>query len=231
MARRNSKLNEIIPLTATAVDTIKGIRNVLAGYREPITRTDLDILFRDYARVGSRTLSDSRLDWYTKYSLMYYSKPRLVTSTRNQYLVGIDKEKVLELYNLCESINWYGFYPAQKVAISFKSYYREKRVNSNSWVSLNDVAKWLDTTAASIYGLADGDKDIFSDVILKQLSPVDKRVDESDAALTVYRPNSLATKYLDVWKKIHNWLEVNEVTRYIEVPTAKGLSKRLAIWK
>ena len=231
MPRRNSKLNEIVPLTATAVDTIKGIRNALAGYKEPITRVDLNILFRDYAKVGSRVLSDSRLDWYTKHSLMYYSKPRSITSTRNQYLVGIDKEKVLGLYSLCESINWYGFYPAEKVAISFKSYYKEKKIDSNSWVSLNDVAKWLDTTAASIYGLADGDKDIFSDAILKQLSPVDKRVDGANTSLAVYRPNALATKYLDVWKKIHDWLEVNEVTRYIEVPTAKGLSKRLAIWK
>ena len=58
MPRRNSKLNEIVPLTATAVDTIKGIRNALAGYKEPITRVDLNILFRDYAKVGSRVLSE-----------------------------------------------------------------------------------------------------------------------------------------------------------------------------
>lgn len=231
MARRNSKLNEIIPLTATAVDTIKAIRNALSGYKEPITRTELDILFRDHARVGSRSLSDSRLDWYTKYSLMYYKEPRIITRTKNQYLVGIDKEKVLGLYALCESINWYGFYPAQKVAISFKQYYREKKIDSSAWVSLSDIAKWLDTTKASIYCLYDDEKDIFSDAILKQMSPIDKRVDENDPSLAVYRPNSLANKYLDVWNKIHNWLDANEVTRYIEVPTVNGLSKRLANWK
>ena len=101
MARRNSKLNEIIPLTATAVDTIKGIRNALAGYKEPVTRVDLDTLFRDYSAIGSSKLSDSRLDWYTKHSLMYYSRPRSMSNARNPYLVGIDEEKVLELYRLC----------------------------------------------------------------------------------------------------------------------------------
>lgn len=231
MARRNSKLNEIIPLTATAVDTIKGIRNALVGYKEPITRVDLDTLFRDYSAIGSSKLSDSRLDWYTKHSLMYYSRPRSMSNARNPYLVGIDKEKVLGLYRLCESINWYGFYPAQKVAISFKSYYKEMKISPDEWVSLSDVAKWLDTTTASIYALADDTRDIFSDAILKQLSPIDKKVDETNPLLAVYRSNGLASKYLDTWKKIHNWLEANEVTRYIEVPTAKGLSKRLAIWK
>lgn len=231
MARRNSKLNEIVPLTATAVDTIKEIRNALDGYKEPISRRDLDILFRRWAAVGSRSLSDSRLEWYTKYRLMYYVKPRGMTSAARQYLVGINSQKVLELYNLCESINWYGFYPAEKAAISFKSYYRKRRLNSDTWMSLGTVVKWLDTTTASIYGLTDGDKDIFSDAILKQVSPIDKRVDENDPTLTVYRPNSLAKKYLDTWNKIHDWLESNEVTRYIDVPTSKGWSKRLAIWK
>lgn len=231
MARSNEKLKAIVPLTATAVDAIKGIYNVLNYYKEPVPRTQLDLLFRDHARTNTRALADSRLDWYTKYSLMHYSRPRSMSNAKNPYLVGIDKEKVIELYELCESIDWYGFYPAQKVAISFKSYYRDKKINSKNWVSIKELAGWLDTTTASIYGLTDEDKDIFSDAVLKELSPVEVRVDGSNPPLALYRPNGLAREYLDTWKKIHNWIDTNEVTRHIDVPTAKGWSKRLAIWK
>ena len=44
MARSNEKLKAVVPLSATAVDAIKGIYNVLSYYREPLPRTQLDIL-------------------------------------------------------------------------------------------------------------------------------------------------------------------------------------------
>lgn len=231
MARSNEKLKAIVPFTATTIDAVKGIYNVLSYYREPIPRTQLDILFRDHAKVGSRSLADSRLDWYTKHSLMYYSRPRSISAARNQYLIGIDKEKVLELYELCEDVDWYGFYPAQKVAISFKQFYREKKVKSSTWIGLSYIAKWLETTTASIYGLTDDNKDIFTDAIVKPESPVEISPGSNDPAIWLYRPKTIATTYLDGWKRISSWIDANLVTRHIDVPVPKGVSKRIAIWK
>lgn len=231
MARSNEKLKAIVPFTATSIDAIKGIYNVLSYYREPMPRTQLDILFRDHAKVGSRSLADSRLDWYTKYSLMYYSRPRSISAARNQYLIGIDKEKVLQLYELCESVDWYGFYPAQKVTISFRQYYREKRKPLMAYVSLKEIADWLETTTASIYGLTDDNKDLFTDAVLKPASPIERHPDNKDPSSWAYRPKAIATEYLDGWKRISGWIDANLVTRHIDVPIPKGTSKRLAIWK